>query len=96
MLTQALCEMCLSGFRFAGRIFYIVPSSRGELLPFSCRNCGARYKHAATMTRHRRKCEGRYNITCSECGKSFYRHDNYKVHLHRSHGIVHVPPRGKD
>jgi hypothetical protein len=71
-----------SGFRSPAPL-----SSMAAHLPFACRNCGARYKHPATMTRHRRKCEGRYNIRCRVCGKLFYRHDNYKVHLERVHGV---------
>ncbi|KAL8575157.1 hypothetical protein ACOMHN_055150 [Nucella lapillus] len=70
---------------------YVGPLIEEDQLLYTCRNCGARYKHAATMTRHRRKCEGRYNISCFVCGKSFYRLDNYKVHLLRNHGVSSDP-----
>ena len=54
---------------------------------FDCRSCGARYKHESTMMRHRKKCEGCYNISCYICGKCFYRKDHCTSHLVHKHKI---------
>ena len=43
------------------------------------------------MIRHRKKCEGVYNLECPGCGKRFYRRDNYRDHMQRIHHIFEKP-----
>ncbi|KAL8579079.1 hypothetical protein ACOMHN_036018 [Nucella lapillus] len=56
-------------------------------LPFMCRNCGKQYKHSATMTRHRKQCEGKYHLSCPVCGRPFHRRDRYQEHLLKMHQL---------
>ncbi|KAL8575156.1 hypothetical protein ACOMHN_055149 [Nucella lapillus] len=62
-----------------------------EELPYSCRNCGMCYKHEQTMTRHRKKCEGVYNLECQVCGKRYYRRDKLRDHMRRQHNVTDFP-----
>ncbi|PVD29684.1 hypothetical protein C0Q70_08939 [Pomacea canaliculata] len=46
-----------------------------------CRNCGKTYRQSQHMLRHRRQCEGTFQLQCGTCGKGFSRRDLYNQHL---------------
>ena len=43
------------------------------------------------MTRHRRRCEGSYHLSCELCGQRFHRRDRYNTHLQLKHRVM-APP----
>ncbi|KAK7481196.1 hypothetical protein BaRGS_00027456 [Batillaria attramentaria] len=50
-----------------------------------CKRCGRGYAHVPGLIRHKKQCEGRYDIVCQECGKMFTRRDKYKQHMSKKH-----------
>nr|KAG5695232.1 hypothetical protein BaRGS_008060 [Batillaria attramentaria] len=56
----------------------------------ACRTCGTLFTHTSNLLRHRKKCEGRFNLACHLCGQRFYRRDHYQEHLAHKHGTVDV------
>lgn len=55
---------------------------------YKCPKCGMTYAHFPSLCRHRRKCEGRYELVCTVCEKIFFRKDHYWDHLRRGHNII--------
>ena len=43
------------------------------------------------MTRHRRRCEGSYHLSCELCGQRFHRRDRYNTHLQIKHNVLPPP-----
>ncbi|KAK7481197.1 hypothetical protein BaRGS_00027457 [Batillaria attramentaria] len=62
-----------------------VPPTTTATKPHVCARCGRQYAHARGLIRHRKQCEGRYDITCLVCGKMFTRTDKYKQHMNNKH-----------
>ncbi|XP_076460744.1 uncharacterized protein LOC143293577 isoform X36 [Babylonia areolata] len=53
--------------------------------PYTCPQCGTVVTHRNNISRHRRKCQRKCHLKCEECGKEFYRRDNYQDHLWNRH-----------
>ncbi|KAK7481204.1 hypothetical protein BaRGS_00027464 [Batillaria attramentaria] len=53
--------------------------------PYSCTRCGRQYSHQPGLIRHRKQCEGRYDIQCPVCYKQFHRRDACKQHILSKH-----------
>ncbi|KAL8579071.1 hypothetical protein ACOMHN_036010 [Nucella lapillus] len=60
-------------------------SSGSQSEPYTCPQCGTVVTHRNNISRHRRKCERKCHLKCEDCGKEFYRRDNYQDHLWNRH-----------
>ncbi|XP_076460713.1 uncharacterized protein LOC143293577 isoform X8 [Babylonia areolata] len=63
---------------------------RGGEKRFQCLRCGATYAQSGSLGRHRRKCEGLFDLACKFCGQVFHRKDRFREHLLSKHD--HVDP----
>ena len=62
-------------------------------LRYNCEWCGQQYRFESGLSRHRKKCGGRYDLECKLCLKKFYRKDNLLKHLqtqtaHGNEGMI--------
>ena len=53
----------------------------------TCHLCSKGFSRSDNLRRHRRKCEGAYDLSCQLCGMRFYRSDLYKQHMSSKHTI---------
>lgn len=56
--------------------------------PFICQKCGTSYAQYASLWRHKRKCEGLFEIACTFCDQKFHRKDQLRDHLLSKHNYV--------
>lgn len=55
---------------------------------YSCSKCNQSFSYPGNLSRHRKACEGNFDIKCMYCEKVFYRQDVLKVHMRSKHGII--------
>ncbi|KAK7481239.1 hypothetical protein BaRGS_00027499 [Batillaria attramentaria] len=55
---------------------------------YPCQKCGATFAQSGTLGRHRRKCEGRFELSCLFCDMKFYRKDMHREHMLSKHQAV--------
>ncbi|KAK7481231.1 hypothetical protein BaRGS_00027491 [Batillaria attramentaria] len=55
---------------------------------FKCRTCSKVFLHQCSLSRHRRKCQGNFHLSCHLCGQQFYRRDVYHIHMAEKHRIA--------
>ena len=82
---QVLCVQ-ISPFAVSGS-FHVHGPSPDQSFQYPCRNCGKRYRLRTAMFRHRKKCEGNYDLVCCLCEQRFYRRDRYNEHFLRVHRV---------
>lgn len=82
---QVLCVQ-MSPFAVSGS-FHVHGPSLDQSFQYPCRNCGKRYRLRTAMFRHRKKCEGNYDLVCCLCEQRFYRRDRYNEHFLRVHRV---------
>ncbi|KAK7481287.1 hypothetical protein BaRGS_00027547 [Batillaria attramentaria] len=56
--------------------------------PYSCPKCGVCYAQYSSLWRHRRKCEGTFELTCTFCEQKFHRKDQFREHLLHKHKFI--------
>lgn len=54
---------------------------------YTCTKCSQSFSYPGNLSRHRKACEGNFDIKCHLCDKIFYRQDMLKLHLKNKHGI---------
>ncbi|KAK7481285.1 hypothetical protein BaRGS_00027545 [Batillaria attramentaria] len=62
---------------------------------YTCRTCSKVFVHLCSLSRHRKKCEGNFHLSCHLCGMKFYRRDHYRNHLADKHQAVDEKTRRK-
>ncbi|XP_055895397.1 uncharacterized protein LOC106064207 isoform X8 [Biomphalaria glabrata] len=57
---------------------------------YTCLKCSQSFSYPGNLSRHRKACEGKFDIKCLYCEQVFYRQDVLKMHMRSKHGIVCV------
>lgn len=62
---------------------------RSNLRPkrYMCGKCNQSFSYTGNLARHKKACEGKFDLKCSHCDKVFYRPDVLKIHLQAKHGV---------
>lgn len=72
-----------------GQPVEVADNSPGNQRPsFPCQKCGRLFLYRSSMQRHRKWCEGLFDISCHLCGVRFYRGDRYNEHLATKHQAI--------
>ena len=57
---------------------------------YFCSKCNQSFSFPGNLSRHRKACEGNFDLKCVYCEKVFYRQDVLKVHMRSKHGVFHI------
>ncbi|KAK7109642.1 hypothetical protein V1264_013646 [Littorina saxatilis] len=52
---------------------------------YICNKCKQWFSYTGNLARHRKACDGKFDLKCSYCDKVFYRPDVLKIHLQTKH-----------
>ena len=59
--------------------------------PFVCDKCNQSFSYNRNLLRHKKACEGKFDLWCQYCEQVFYRPDVLKMHMQSKHGVDAVP-----